>query len=56
MLEPASVGEMVAEAILHDRFFVPTHPNVVDELRRRAEDWDAYIDYQISREPHVLKG
>ena len=26
-------------------------PNVVEELGRRIEDWDAYIDYQISREP-----
>ncbi|WP_253869710.1 SDR family oxidoreductase [Mycobacterium sp. 1164966.3] len=50
LLEPAPVGELVADAILHDRFFVPTHPHVVEELRRRVEDWDAYIDFQISRE------
>jgi hypothetical protein len=42
---------MVADAILRNRFFVPTHPHVGEELRRRVEDWDAYIDYQISREP-----
>ncbi len=52
LLGPAPVGELVADAILHNRFFVPTHPGVVDELRRRIDDWDAYIDYQISREPH----
>jgi NAD(P)-dependent dehydrogenase (short-subunit alcohol dehydrogenase family) len=51
LLDPAPVGELVAEAILHNRFFVPTHPQVVDELRRRVEDWDAYLEYQISREP-----
>jgi NAD(P)-dependent dehydrogenase (short-subunit alcohol dehydrogenase family) len=51
LLDPAPVGELVADAILRNRFFVPTHPHVVDELRRRVEDWDAYIDYQISREP-----
>jgi NAD(P)-dependent dehydrogenase (short-subunit alcohol dehydrogenase family) len=51
LLDPAPVGELVAEAILHNRFFVPTHPQLVDELRRRVEDWDAYLDYQISREP-----
>jgi NAD(P)-dependent dehydrogenase (short-subunit alcohol dehydrogenase family) len=50
LLDPAPVGELVADAILHNRFFVPTHPHVIDELRRRVEDWDAYIDYQISRE------
>lgn len=51
LLDPAAVGEQVADAILRNRFFVPTHPQVVEELRRRVDDWDAYIDYQISREP-----
>lgn len=51
LLDPAQVGELVADAILRNRFFVPTHVGVVEELRRRVEDWDAYIDYQISREP-----
>jgi NAD(P)-dependent dehydrogenase (short-subunit alcohol dehydrogenase family) len=51
LLDPAPVGEMVADAILRNRFFVPTHPQVTAELLRRVEDWDAYIDYQISREP-----
>ncbi|MGO9043805.1 MAG: SDR family oxidoreductase [Mycobacterium sp.] len=50
--DPAPVGELVADAILRNRFFVPTHGGVVDELRSRIDDWDAYIDYQISREPH----
>jgi NAD(P)-dependent dehydrogenase (short-subunit alcohol dehydrogenase family) len=49
LLEPAPVGELVADAILRNRFFAPTHACVVDELRRRVEDWDSYIDYQISR-------
>src|ERR1700759_243904 len=51
LLDPAPVGELVADAILRNRFFVPTHAHVVEELRRRVDDWDAYIDYQISREP-----
>ncbi|MGE2815476.1 SDR family oxidoreductase [Mycobacterium heidelbergense] len=51
LLDPAQVGELVAEAILRNRFFVPTHVGVVEELRRRVEDWDGYIDYQIAREP-----
>jgi NAD(P)-dependent dehydrogenase (short-subunit alcohol dehydrogenase family) len=49
LLDPAPVGQLVADAIVDNRFFVPTHPHVVDELRRRLDDWDAYIDYQISR-------
>src|ERR1700743_1039172 len=51
LLDAADVGELVADAIVRNRFFVPTHPGVAEELRRRIEDWDAYIDYQISREP-----
>lgn len=51
LLDPAVVGELVADAIVRNQFFVPTHTGVVDELRRRIQDWDAYIDYQISREP-----
>src|ERR1700739_599720 len=53
LFSPDPVGELVADAILRNRFFVPTHPNVVEELGRRIEDWDAYIDYQISREPRL---
>jgi NAD(P)-dependent dehydrogenase (short-subunit alcohol dehydrogenase family) len=55
LLDPAPVGELVAEAILRNRFFVPTHAGVVEELRHRVDDWDAYIDYQISREPRNRK-
>jgi NAD(P)-dependent dehydrogenase (short-subunit alcohol dehydrogenase family) len=51
LLDPAVVGDLVADAILRNRFFVPTHPRVVEELGRRIEDWDGYIDYQISRKP-----
>ena len=49
-------AELVAEAILNNRFFVPTHPEVVEELRRRVDDWDAYLDAQIAREPDVRRG
>jgi len=56
LLDAARVGELVADAILQDRFFVPTHPQVTDELRRRVENWDAYLDYQICREPLAPKG
>ena len=56
LLDPAPIGDLVADAILHNRFFVPTHPQVVDELRRRVDNWDGYLDYQISREPSAPKG
>src|SRR5271168_4658252 len=56
LFDAARVGELVADAILQNRFFVPTHPQVTDELRRRVENWDAYLDYQISREPLAPKG
>jgi NAD(P)-dependent dehydrogenase (short-subunit alcohol dehydrogenase family) len=56
LLMPEPIGELVAEAILDNRFFVPTHPEVVDELRRRVDDWDAYLDAQIAREPPSPKG
>ena len=56
LLTPEFVGELVAEAILNNRFFVPTHPEVVEELRRRVDDWDAYLDGQIAREPDVPRG
>jgi NAD(P)-dependent dehydrogenase (short-subunit alcohol dehydrogenase family) len=56
LLDPADVGELVADAILQNRFFVPTHPQVTDDLRRRVENWDDYLDYQISREPPAPKG
>ena len=56
LFDAAQVGELVADAILRNRFFVPTHPQVTDDLRRRVENWDAYLDYQISREPLAPKG
>lgn len=51
LLLPETVGELVAEAILSNRFFVPTHPQVVEELRHRVDDWDRYLDAQIARGP-----
>lgn len=51
LLPPRTVGELVADAIVSNRFFAPTHPQVVEELRRRADDWDGYLDTQIARDP-----
>jgi len=38
-----TVGELVAEAIVHDRFLVLTAPEAATELLDRARDIDAYV-------------
>ncbi len=48
LLEPPEVGEMVAQAVLDNRFFLPTHPEVRDVLVRRASDWDGFIAAQTA--------
>jgi NAD(P)-dependent dehydrogenase (short-subunit alcohol dehydrogenase family) len=46
LLQPDMVGEQVAQAILDDTFWLPTHPQVRDVLIERASDWDAFIRRQ----------
>jgi NAD(P)-dependent dehydrogenase (short-subunit alcohol dehydrogenase family) len=41
---PEQVGEIVVDAILSDRFMVPTSDAVLSKLVRRASDWDGFID------------
>lgn len=43
MLEPDAVAQQVLQAIAQDRFLVPTNPEVLDILRRRAADPEAFI-------------
>jgi len=43
IVDAAMVGELVADAIVDDRFLVLTAPEVLDELRARASDHDAYV-------------
>jgi NAD(P)-dependent dehydrogenase (short-subunit alcohol dehydrogenase family) len=43
VIDPGPVGELVAEAILSDRFLILTAPGVASELRERAADVDAYL-------------
>lgn len=43
VVDADTVGELVAEAIVADRFLVLTAPEVADELRERAADIEAYI-------------
>ena len=38
-----AAGEMIAEAVLADRFLLLTHPEAKAYLQRRAADWDAFL-------------
>jgi NAD(P)-dependent dehydrogenase (short-subunit alcohol dehydrogenase family) len=53
LMEPAEVGELVADAIVADRFMVPTHPHVRELLVQRAEDWDGFLQRRID-DPQVI--
>lgn len=46
--EPEVVGEMVADAIASDRFFLPTDPQVNDLLAERGADLEAFVRKQIA--------
>jgi hypothetical protein len=48
-VEPETVGEQVAQAILADTFMLYTHPQVRDMLVWRATDWNAFIAGQADR-------
>ncbi|MET0375583.1 MAG: SDR family oxidoreductase [Rhizorhabdus sp.] len=48
MLDPDDVGEMVADAIERDRFFLPTDDQVREVMQRRAADPDRFLDEQIA--------
>lgn len=41
------VGEMVADAVAQNRFFVPTDSQLMDVLQRRADDPEAFLNAQI---------
>nr|WP_041259600.1 SDR family NAD(P)-dependent oxidoreductase [Pseudofrankia inefficax] len=44
VVDAASVGELVADAVEAGQFLVLTAPEAADELRERAADIDAYLD------------
>jgi NAD(P)-dependent dehydrogenase (short-subunit alcohol dehydrogenase family) len=52
LMDPDTVGDQVAEAILSNRFWLPTDGQVRDLLIDRATDWDGFIQRQID-EPHI---
>lgn len=48
MQDAERTGEMVADAIIEDKFMLVTHPAVVESLLLRAADFDSFLDKQIS--------
>jgi NAD(P)-dependent dehydrogenase (short-subunit alcohol dehydrogenase family) len=49
LVDAAAVGELVADAIVNDRFLVLTAPQVGNELVERARDHDAYVAQRSGR-------
>jgi NAD(P)-dependent dehydrogenase (short-subunit alcohol dehydrogenase family) len=47
LIDAAEVGRLVVEAIRSDSFFLATHGEVHDIVRRRAQDIDAFLCAQI---------
>jgi hypothetical protein len=45
---PGEVGEMVVDAILANRFMLPTDQQVLAILERRAHDWDGFVEETIT--------
>ncbi len=50
LLEPAEVGELIAEGVGSGQFLVVTAPEIHDELRERAADPEAYIQRMIKEQ------
>lgn len=53
LMQAAEVGEQVVQAILEDRFMLPTHEITTAQLVERARDWDGFLDRQIAH-PHIV--
>jgi hypothetical protein len=43
VLDAETVGEIIADGLTANRFLVVTAPEVLDELRERAADIEAYL-------------
>lgn len=50
LVEPAAVGELVADAVTAGIFLVVTAPEIHDELRERAADTEAYLQRVIGEQ------
>jgi hypothetical protein len=44
MLEPEQAVEAVVEALREDRFLVLPHPEVAEYIRRKATDYDRWLN------------
>lgn len=47
---PDVVGELIAEAVANGKFLVVTVPEVLEELRQRAADPEAYVQQMIAEQ------
>ncbi len=43
VLEPEDVADVVVDALEHERFLILPHPEVLEFLRRKAQDYDRWI-------------
>ena len=50
LVEPEAVGELVADAVTSGTFLVVTAPEIHDELRERAADFEAYLQRMIKEQ------
>lgn len=50
IVEPAAVGELIADAVTRGTFLVVTAPEIHDELRERATDPEAYMKRMIKEQ------
>ena len=50
LVEPALVGELIADAVTEGIFLVVTAPEIHDELRQRAADAETYIRRLIAEQ------
>jgi len=50
IVEAEVVGELVADAVEQGRFLVVTAPEIVGELRARADDIEGYVQAQIEKQ------
>jgi NAD(P)-dependent dehydrogenase (short-subunit alcohol dehydrogenase family) len=48
IVEPATIGPIVVDAIAEDRFLILTHPEYVEQLADRHRDVQAALDRQIA--------
>ena len=43
MMEPEELAEIVVEGLAEERFIILTHPEVLEYMRRKTNDYDRWI-------------